>query len=110
MTETYKAAHSFANSSAFASVLVSREEYLESGSNACRRKFRAFDWDPVKERPALPPRPGRRERERVGSQTVDGSEDEKSEEEGKRGGRRVPPKKRDKPAPTRGGRGGARNK
>ncbi|EPQ54631.1 actin-like protein Arp6 [Gloeophyllum trabeum ATCC 11539] len=41
-TEAYKAALAFARNSAFPSHVVTRAEYQESGSNACRRKFK--DW------------------------------------------------------------------
>ncbi|KAF7980682.1 hypothetical protein HWV62_37119 [Athelia sp. TMB] len=40
--ETYRAAHTFVQHPQYADHLVTRAEYLEGGSNACRRKFR--DW------------------------------------------------------------------
>ena len=43
--EAYRSAVTFARSLDFARVAVTREEYLESGSNATRRTFR--DWRPV---------------------------------------------------------------
>ncbi|KAF9518687.1 hypothetical protein BS47DRAFT_1416435 [Hydnum rufescens UP504] len=39
ITQTYLSARAFARTPAFASACITREEYLESGSNACRRKF-----------------------------------------------------------------------
>ena len=39
MTESYRSALTFAKRSDFASHLLTRAEYLESGSNAARRKF-----------------------------------------------------------------------
>ncbi|KAI0335723.1 actin-like protein Arp6 [Cubamyces sp. BRFM 1775] len=43
--EAYYSAVAFAARPEFAQCAVTREEYQESGSNACRRKFR--DWKPV---------------------------------------------------------------
>ncbi|KAI0040286.1 Actin/actin-like protein [Auriscalpium vulgare] len=40
--EAYRGAVSLAKQSGFANHVVTREEYLEGGSNACRRKFK--DW------------------------------------------------------------------
>lgn len=77
--ETYKAAHAFANSSLYSNYTVSREEYNEGGSNACRRKFRQFDWDPIKEKPQAPTRPPRRDKNGAGSRGVVESGDEDSE-------------------------------
>lgn len=42
ITEAYHSAVAFAGHPQFAEQLVTRAEYLEGGSNACRRKFR--DW------------------------------------------------------------------
>jgi actin-related protein 6 len=42
ITEAYLSALSFANTADFLNVTVSRAEYQESGSNACRKKFK--DW------------------------------------------------------------------
>jgi actin-related protein 6 len=42
ITEAYLSALSFANTADFLNVAVSRAEYQESGSNACRKKFK--DW------------------------------------------------------------------
>lgn len=39
VTEAYRSARSFVRSPPFASCLVTRAEYLESGSSAVRRKF-----------------------------------------------------------------------
>ncbi|TFK52383.1 actin-related protein Arp6 [Heliocybe sulcata] len=44
-TEAYKSAMALACSADFRSVAVTREEYQESGSNACRRRFK--DWKPT---------------------------------------------------------------
>ncbi|KAJ8483371.1 hypothetical protein ONZ51_g4748 [Trametes cubensis] len=43
--EAYYSAVAFAARPEFAQCVVTKEEYQESGSNACRRKFR--DWKPV---------------------------------------------------------------
>lgn len=42
--EAYRSAIAFARSPDFARMAVTREEYLEMGSNATRRRFR--DWKP----------------------------------------------------------------
>lgn len=42
ITEAYRSALAFADQDQFAEFSVTRAEYLESGSNACRRKFK--DW------------------------------------------------------------------
>ena len=42
ITEAYRSAFAFASGPQFAEHLVTRAEYLEGGSNACRRKFK--DW------------------------------------------------------------------
>ncbi|KAF5381187.1 hypothetical protein D9757_007896 [Collybiopsis confluens] len=42
IVEAYRSAQMFASKPDFSSQCVTREEYLESGSNASRRKFR--DW------------------------------------------------------------------
>jgi len=42
ITEAYRSAFAFASQDQFAEFSVTRAEYLESGSNACRRKFK--DW------------------------------------------------------------------
>lgn len=64
--ETYKAAHAFANSSLYGNYTVSREEYNEGGSNACRRKFRQFDWNPIKKKPQTSTRSLRRDKNGAG--------------------------------------------
>lgn len=46
MTEAYRAAHAFARSPAFAQRAITRAEYMEHGSGACRRKFREHNWNP----------------------------------------------------------------
>ncbi len=43
--EAFSGALAFARSPAFSDCVVAREEYLEAGSNASRRKFR--DWKPT---------------------------------------------------------------
>ncbi|PCH39816.1 actin-like protein ARP6 [Wolfiporia cocos MD-104 SS10] len=43
--EAYRSAVAFARTPEFAQRVVTREEYLEMGSNACRRKF--ADWKPI---------------------------------------------------------------
>lgn len=43
--EAYHSALAFAQHPQFSNQCVTREEYLESGSNACRRKFK--DWQDV---------------------------------------------------------------
>ena len=60
--QTWKSAHAFANSDHYHSLAVTREEYNEGGSNACRRKFRNFDWDPIKDKVTQPSRSTRREK------------------------------------------------
>lgn len=40
--EAYRSAMAFANQPAYSDRIVTRAEYQEGGSNACRRKFR--DW------------------------------------------------------------------
>ncbi|OBZ68644.1 Actin-like protein ARP6 [Grifola frondosa] len=45
ITEAYSSAVSFAHDMDFSKCAVTREEYLEMGSNACRRKFK--DWKPI---------------------------------------------------------------
>jgi len=42
ITEAYRSAFAFASQAGFAEHAVTRAEYLEGGSNACRRKFK--DW------------------------------------------------------------------
>lgn len=42
ITEAYRSAFAFAGRSQFVEHMVTRAEYLEGGSNACRRKFK--DW------------------------------------------------------------------
>jgi actin-related protein 6 len=42
ITEAYRSAFAFASQDQFGEFSVTRAEYLESGSNACRRKFK--DW------------------------------------------------------------------
>ena len=44
IVEAYRSAVAFARSPDFARMAVTREEYLEMGSNATRRRFR--DWKP----------------------------------------------------------------
>ncbi|KAI0754785.1 actin-like protein Arp6 [Daedaleopsis nitida] len=48
--EAYRSAVAFAARPDFAQCVVTREEYQEMGSTACRRKFR--DWKPVEKDPA----------------------------------------------------------
>lgn len=79
IVETYKAAHAFANSSSYDMYSVSREEYNEGGSNACRRKFRHFDWDPIKDKHQPSTRFSRREKSKIDSGDVAESDDEDSE-------------------------------
>lgn len=55
MLTTYSSAHSLASSSSFSSLLLSRAEYNESGSNAAFRKFP--DWKSVSNETAPPPAP-----------------------------------------------------
>ncbi|KAH9924346.1 actin-like protein Arp6 [Epithele typhae] len=52
--EAYRAAVAFARRPEFAQCVVTREDYLEMGSAACRRRF--ADWKPA-EREAAPARP-----------------------------------------------------
>jgi len=49
ITEAYRSAFAFAGQAQFAEHSVTRTEYLESGSNACRRKFK--DWRSSEEVP-----------------------------------------------------------
>lgn len=44
ITEAYRSAIKFTDQPQFSSRLVTRAEYQESGSNACRRKFRDWQW------------------------------------------------------------------
>ncbi|KAF8601007.1 Actin/actin-like protein [Ceratobasidium sp. AG-I] len=46
ITSTFYAARAFAQSPIFPSLCVTRAEYLEKGSNACRRKFSDVNWLP----------------------------------------------------------------
>lgn len=48
--EAYRAAAAFAARPEFSQCVVTREEYQEMGSSACRRKFR--DWKPAEKEPA----------------------------------------------------------
>lgn len=43
MTEAYRSALAFVKDPAFSTHVVTREEYLESGSNASRRKFPGWE-------------------------------------------------------------------
>lgn len=45
ITAAFHAGRAFARTPAFEAQLVTREEYMESGSSACRRKFK--DWKAV---------------------------------------------------------------
>lgn len=47
ITEAYHAARAFARSPNFSSFCVTKEEYAEGGSNACRRKFRANQFSAI---------------------------------------------------------------
>ncbi|GJJ13484.1 hypothetical protein Clacol_007738 [Clathrus columnatus] len=78
--ETYKAARAFSNSSAYFNLAITREEYNEGGSNACRRKFRCFDWDPIKEKQLTSARPSRRDRTRGVDTAQSGEEDSEDSE------------------------------
>ncbi|KAB5591148.1 Actin-like protein ARP6 [Ceratobasidium theobromae] len=44
LTSTFHAARTLAQSPVFPSLCVTREEYLERGTNACRRKFAPVNW------------------------------------------------------------------
>ncbi|CAE7095279.1 unnamed protein product, partial [Rhizoctonia solani] len=44
LTSTFHAARTFTRSPVFPSLCVTREEYLEGGVNACRRKFAPTNW------------------------------------------------------------------
>jgi hypothetical protein len=44
ITQAYRAARSFAQTTSFTKSTVSREEYLEGGSNACRKRFAKWNW------------------------------------------------------------------
>ncbi len=87
--EAYYAAAAFAARPEFSQSMVTREEYQEMGSSACRRKFR--DWKPTEKEPAA-----------RGRETAKGRGQQEDEEDASP----PPPKK-----PTRGrgrGRGSAR--
>jgi actin-related protein 6 len=43
ITAAYRAAFSFVQTPDFEQMAVTREEYLEEGSNACRRKFHGWN-------------------------------------------------------------------
>ncbi|TBU45521.1 actin-like protein ARP6 [Dichomitus squalens] len=97
--EAYRSAVAFAARPEFAQCVVTREEYQEMGSSACRRKFR--DWKPAVDK-EQPPRAG------VGKgaagSSARGSSDSEDEDEG------TPPPGQPTKKPGRGrGRGrGAR--
>ncbi|KAJ1305661.1 hypothetical protein OPQ81_000656 [Rhizoctonia solani] len=50
ITSTFHSARTFARSPSFPSLCVTREEYLEAGVNACRRKFASVNWMPTEEK------------------------------------------------------------
>jgi len=88
--EAYRSAITFAKSPAFPQHVVTREEYLEIGSNACRRKFR--DWKPVdkdatKIREQAKGRGGARTREAEDEEGADSSPPPKKGTRGKGRGR-----------------------
>ncbi|KII90669.1 hypothetical protein PLICRDRAFT_174052 [Plicaturopsis crispa FD-325 SS-3] len=59
ITEVYRSAANFARQPEYWDSTVTRAEYLEAGSNACRRKFK--DWKPdEREKEKLQHAPGRR--------------------------------------------------
>ena len=103
--ETFKSAHACAISEGFASLAITREEYNEGGINACRRKFRQFDWDPVKDKADEAPRSVRRDKDKAKAKAVEGSDTEETEgEPRKKLARKVPMKKMEKrstPRPRR---------
>ena len=92
--QTWKAAYAFANSDGYHALTVTREEYNEGGSNACRRKFRQFDWDPIKEKPPQTSRLTRRDR--LEAYNPDESEKGECEDEGKETTKAPPSRKRQK--------------
>jgi actin-related protein 6 len=47
ITEAYYAARAFARSPTFSSFCVTKEEYAEGGSNACRKKFRTNQFGAI---------------------------------------------------------------
>lgn len=49
--EAYRSAVAFAGRPEFAQCVVTREEYQEMGSSACKRKFK--DWKPAEREPPL---------------------------------------------------------
>ncbi|EIW59290.1 actin-like protein Arp6 [Trametes versicolor FP-101664 SS1] len=92
--EAYRAAAAFAARPEFSQCVVTREEYQEMGSSACRRKFR--DWKPSEKEPAA------RGRETAKGRGQKGRVQQEDEEDAS-----PPPTKK----PTRGrgrGRGSAR--
>ncbi|KAF8510007.1 actin-domain-containing protein [Hysterangium stoloniferum] len=100
LIETYKSAHAFSNSEDFPSICVTKAEYSEGGSNACRRKFRQFDWDPIKEKP---PAPRFSRRDKTESKDVEEYEKTPSEMEveGKKAFKKAPARKREKLPPAK---------
>lgn len=96
--QTYKSAHAFANSDNYHTLTITREEYNEGGSNACRRKFRDFDWDPKKDKISQGSRSTRKERPDV--KDLEESEAVGSEDDVKKA-TRAPPRKRQKAGSTR---------
>lgn len=96
--QTYKSAHAFANSDGYHSLTITREEYNEGGSNACRRKFRDLDWDPMKDKITQASRSTRKDRPDV--KDLEESEAVGSEEDVKKAAK-APPRKRQKAVPTR---------
>jgi hypothetical protein len=96
MTEAYKACLTFARTPAFASVAVTREEYLEHGKNIFRRrKFQR--WNALNQEAAAQP-PGKRQ---VESDSESTEEDPKTSRKGSAVVRR---------GPARRGRGKGRGK
>ncbi|KAF8495084.1 actin family [Gautieria morchelliformis] len=96
--QAYKSAHALANSDYYNSLVVTREEYNEGGSNACRRKFRDFDWDPIKEKNAAS-RSTRKDR--LDLKELDDSEGVRSEDEVVPKAPRSLPRKRQRTGSTR---------
>ncbi|KAF8583586.1 Actin/actin-like protein [Ramaria rubella] len=98
--ETYKSAYALANSDDFRQFAVTREEYNEGGSNACRRKFRNLDWDPVKDKTTQTSRAVRRDKDRAESKVAEDSDGADSADEIKIT-KRAPPKRREKTVSTK---------
>jgi actin-related protein 6 len=96
--QTYKSAYALANSGNYNSLVVTREEYNEGGSNACRRKFRDFDWDPIKDKNAQASRSTRKDR--LDLKELEESEGVGSDDEVQKPSRSLP-RKRQKAVSTR---------